>query len=56
MLSVYTVSPEHCKEGRNTIQVSSLRGSSLPPAVRKSFVVGADIAASGGNIRTHHKE
>jgi len=36
-------------------QVSSLRDSSLPPAVRRCLVVSAGIAACGGNARTHHQ-
>ncbi len=38
-----------------TTQVSVLRDSSLPPAVRRSLVVSAGIAACGGNARTHHQ-
>src|SRR6266436_7272724 len=38
-----------------TIQVPSLRDSSLPSAVRRCFVVSAGCAAAGGTARTHYK-
>ena len=37
------------------IQVSFLLDSSLPSAVRKSFVLIAGFAAAGGKARTQHK-
>ena len=39
---------------RVTTQVSALRDSSLPTAVRRCLVVGAGIAAAGSNARTHY--
>ncbi len=37
-----------------TIQASSLLDSSLPPAVRKSFVLVAGFAAAGGKAGNQH--
>jgi len=39
-----------------TPQASLLRDSSLPPAVRRYFVVDVGCAAAGGTAHIHHKQ